>query len=62
MLKIHNYMSCIEKPLNILKTKEKILRTKTIPTVKVLYGNHILKEATLEVEVDMRTKYTELFP
>ena len=55
-------MSYIDKPLKILDTKEKVLRTKTIPMVKVLWRNHALEEATWEVEDDMRKKYPELFP
>ena len=61
-LKIQEDMSYIEKPLKILDTKERVLRTKTIPMVKVLWRNHALEEATWEVEDDMRKKYPELFP
>ena len=61
-LKIQEDMSYIEKPLKILDTKERVLRTKTIHMVKVLWRNHALEEATWEVEEDMRKKYRELFP
>ena len=61
-LKIQEDMSYTEKPLKILDTKERVLRTKTIPMVKVLWRNHALEEATWEVEDDMRKKYPELFP
>ena len=60
-LKIQEDMSYIEKPLKILDTKERVLRTKTIPMVKVLWRNHAREEATWEVEDDMRKKYPELF-
>ena len=60
-LKIKEDMSYIEKPLKILDTKERVLRTKTIPMVKVLWRNHALEEATWEVEEDVRKKYPELF-
>ena len=61
-LEIQEDMSYMEKPLKILDTKERVLRTKTIPMVKVLWRNHALEEATWEVEDDMRKKYPELFP
>ena len=61
-LEIQEDMSYVEKPLMILDTKERVLRTKTIPMVKVLWKNHALEEATWEVEEDMRKKYPELFP
>lgn len=46
MLKIQEDMSYIEKPLKILDTKEMVVRTKTIPMVKVQWRNHTQKEAT----------------
>ena len=61
-LKIQEDMSYIEKPLKILDTKVKVLRTKTILLVKVLWKNHTLEETTWEVEQDMKSKYPELFP
>ena len=45
-LEIQEDMSYLEKPLKILDTKERVLRTKTIPMVKVLWRNHALEEAT----------------
>ena len=41
--------------------REKILRNKVIPLVKVLWKNHKIKEATWEREDDMRAQYPELF-
>ena len=35
-----------ELPMQIVDRKEKILRNKVIPLVKVLWGNHGIKEAT----------------
>ena len=35
-----------EKPLRILDRKDKELRNRTIPMVKVLWGNHTEEEAT----------------
>lgn len=61
-LEIQEDMCSIEKPLKILETKERLLRTKTIPMVKVFQRNHTLEEDTQEVEYDKRSKYPKLFP
>ena len=45
----------------ILDNKEEVLRTKTIPLVKVLWDHHGVEETTWELESDMRKKYPELF-
>lgn len=45
----------------ILDRKEQVLRTKTIPYVKVLWRNHANEEATSEGEDDMKAKYPHLF-
>ena len=60
-LEIREDMSYVEKPVKILDKKEKVLRTKIIPMVKVLWRNHALEEATWEMESDMKEKYPELF-
>ena len=54
-------MSYVEKPVKILDKKQKVLRTKTIPMVKVLWRNHVLEEATWELKSEMNEKYPELF-
>ena len=41
--------------------KEQILQNKVIPLVKVLWGNHGIKEATWESEAQMRSQYPQLF-
>ena len=41
--------------------KEKVLRTKTIALVKVLWRNNKSEEATWELESDMRDQFLELF-
>ena len=38
-----------------------MLRTKTIPLVKVLWKNHTVEEASLEREDEMKSKYSKLF-
>lgn len=49
-------MPYFEKPMKILDMKEIVLRTKTIPIVKVLRRNHRLEEATCELESKMKEK------
>ena len=55
-LEIREDMSYVEKPVKILDKKEKVLTTKIIPMVKVLWRNH-----AWEMESDMKEKYPELF-
>ena len=38
-----------------------MLRRRTIPYVKVQWSNHSTREATWELEEEMRTKYSHLF-
>ena len=47
--------------VKILDTKEKELRNKKIPLVKVLWKNHKVEEATWEREEEMKTKHPHLF-
>ncbi|KAM6580005.1 hypothetical protein CsatA_003779 [Cannabis sativa] len=60
-LKLQPDMSYDEQPVQILDKKERVLRTKTIALVKVLWKNSKVEEATWELESDMRTQYPELF-
>ena len=50
-----------EQPLRIVDRQVKRLRNKDIPTVKVIWGHHSDKEATWEMEADMKAKYPHLF-
>ena len=50
-----------EQPMQIVDRREQILRNKVIPLVKVLWGNHRIKEATWESEAQIRIKYPQLF-
>jgi hypothetical protein len=51
----------VEEPMKIVDKKEQVLRTKTIPIVKVLWHNHGVEEASWEVEHDMQSRYLYLF-
>ena len=45
----------------ILDNKEEVLRTKTIPLVKVFWDHHGVEGATWELESNMINKYPKLF-
>lgn len=60
-LKIQEWLMYKEEPIQILNWKEQVLRTKTIPFVKVLWHNHRVEEAFWEVEQDMKNHYPHLF-
>ncbi|XP_028060472.1 uncharacterized protein LOC114264062 [Camellia sinensis] len=50
-----------EQPVQILDTREQVLRGKTIPLVKVLWRHHGVEEVTWERETEVRSKYPDLF-
>ena len=50
-----------ERPVRILYREDKVLRNKIVSLVKVLWRNQAVKEATWEIEANMRKKYMELF-
>ncbi|XP_031108724.1 uncharacterized protein LOC116013216 [Ipomoea triloba] len=54
-------LSYEEKPVKILDTKTRDTRRKSIKLVKVLWSNHLVEEATWELEGEMRTRYPMLF-
>ena len=58
---IHNDMSYVEQPLQIVDRKLQVLRKRTIPYVKVQWTNHAEREATWELEENMMNKYPFLF-
>ena len=60
-LQLDQDLSFEEKPVQVLDRKDKLLRTKTVPLVKVLWRNSKFEEATWELESDMRSRYPELF-
>jgi len=50
-----------EEPVAIVDKQVRRLRSKEIVSVKVLWRNHTIEEATWELEKDMRDKYPLLF-
>ncbi|XP_073121160.1 uncharacterized protein [Henckelia pumila] len=50
-----------EEPIQIVDTKNQVLRRRTIPCVKVQWSNHFEREATWELEDKMRKQYPYLF-
>jgi hypothetical protein len=47
--------------MRILDRKDQVLRNKNISLVKVLWNNHLVEEASWELEESMRNKYPHLF-
>ena len=60
-IEISEKLTYVEEPVEILDRKVKQLRTKAIPMVKVRWSQHSSKEATWEVEEQMKQKYPHLF-
>ena len=50
-----------EPAVAILDRKEKVLRNKSIPLVKVQWKRHAKEETTWELESEMRERYPALF-
>ncbi|KAJ8750520.1 hypothetical protein K2173_015672 [Erythroxylum novogranatense] len=60
-VQLRDDLSYEELPVQILDTKDKVLRNKTVQLVKVLWRNHSVEEATWEPLEAMREKYPHLF-
>uniref|UniRef100_A0A2N9HZT1 Tf2-1-like SH3-like domain-containing protein n=1 Tax=Fagus sylvatica TaxID=28930 RepID=A0A2N9HZT1_FAGSY len=60
-IQIREDLTYDEQPIKILDRKEQVLRRRTIRFVQVLWQNHGTKEATWELEEEMRTSYPHLF-
>jgi ribosomal protein L21E len=60
-LTIEKNLSYVEEPVRIVDRKDQVLRTRTVPYVKVQWKNHTEREATWELESDIREKYPNLF-
>ncbi|XP_028107836.1 uncharacterized protein LOC114306752 [Camellia sinensis] len=51
-----------EKPMCIIDRQVRQLRNKSIPMIKVEWKEHHGKDATWEMEEEMRIRHPELFP
>lgn len=60
-LEVDEDSSYEERPVQILDTQEQLLRGKTISLIKVLWRHHGVEEATWVQEVEVRSKYPDLF-
>ncbi|OMO91869.1 reverse transcriptase [Corchorus capsularis] len=60
-LEVREDLTYPEHPIRIVDRKEQVLRRRTIPFVKVQWSNHTPREATWEMEEDMRKEYPYLF-
>ena len=60
-IELQKDLTYLEEPVEILDTKEQVLRNKVIPLVKVLWRHHNVEEATWEREEEIRQKYPHLF-
>ncbi|KAL3746177.1 hypothetical protein ACJRO7_015170 [Eucalyptus globulus] len=60
-LDVDERVSYEERPIQIVDRKEQVLRTKTIPLVKVVWQHHGTEGATWESEDAMKEKYPYLF-
>ena len=59
-LGVNNNLSYEKFPFEILDRQVKRLRNKEVASVRVLWRNHLVEEATWEAEVDF-TRYPHLF-
>lgn len=60
-LELRQDLSYEEELVAILNRKDKVLRNKVLPLVKVLWRNHHVDEAIWETEALMRARYCICF-
>ena len=61
LVELSEDLSYDEEAVQILDRKEQVLRNKAIPLVKVFWRHHGVKEATWELEDQMKKRYPTLF-
>ncbi|XP_059288541.1 uncharacterized protein LOC132041873, partial [Lycium ferocissimum] len=61
-IQVTEELSYEEQPVAILDRQVRRLRTKDVPSVKVLWRNNNREEMTWEAEEEMKKKYPHLFP
>nr|GFB83189.1 hypothetical protein [Tanacetum cinerariifolium] len=59
---IRTDLSYVEEPEAILDRQDRVMRKKTILFVKILWRNHLKREATWETEESIRTSYPHFLP
>ena len=60
-LQLKENLTYVEEPAQIIGRKDRVLRNRVIPFVKVLWKHHQTADATWEPETEMRLKYPHLF-
>src|SRR3954471_9357592 len=60
-IRLESDLTYEEKPVKILETAERVIRTKTIKFSKVQWNHHSEEEATWEREDDLRKDHPHLF-
>ena len=60
-LRVNENFSYEEVPVEIVDRQFKKLRNKKATSVKVLWRNHLVKGATWDAEVDMKSRYPHIF-
>ncbi|WMV07863.1 hypothetical protein MTR67_001248 [Solanum verrucosum] len=60
-IKVNDNLSYEEVPVQILDRQVRRLRTKEVASVKVLWRNQLVEEATWDAEEDMKKRYPYLF-
>ena len=60
-IEVNENLGYEEKPTSIIDRQVRQLRNKSIPMVKVEWKEHYGKDATWEMEEEMRIRHPELF-
>ncbi|XP_028053620.1 uncharacterized protein LOC114257986 [Camellia sinensis] len=60
-IRVNEDLGYEEKPIRIIDRQVKQLRNKSIPMVKIEWNEHYGKDATWEMEEEMKVRYPELF-
>ena len=61
-LEVDANLSYEDVPIEILDQQVKKLMNKEIASIKVLWKNHLVENATCETEADIMSRYPFLFP
>ena len=61
-LQLKENLTSVEEPIQITDRKDRVLRNRVIPFVKILWKHHQIVDATWEPKSEMRQKYPQLLP